>query len=283
MAKCILIKGGLVLQENSFITQDILIKGTIIEHIGKEIPIKEEYKVIDARGLTILPGFVDIHTHGGAMVDFNRAHKEDVVKVSRFFASCGVTSFYATVLTDTIETLKQQLDIISSVETENLRGIHLEGPFLSALYKGAMPEELLRLPDAELFNELQKVARGKIKIITLAPELPGSNELIKELTKSGVIVSIGHSNASYEKAREAIECGALSTTHIMNAMKMLHMHDPGILSAALEGDTYAEMICDGYHLHPPIIRVLLKIKGLDRMIAVTDSTMAAGCGDGTIC
>jgi N-acetylglucosamine-6-phosphate deacetylase len=159
-------------------------------------------------------------------------------------------------------------------------GIHLEGPFLSAFYKGAMKEELLKECDLAFFDELQDAAHGMIRLVTLSPEVPGCDSLIEELSGRGVRVSLGHSGAGYEKTIGAIDAGASSTTHIMNAMKLLHMHDPAILTAVLERDVYAEMISDGFHLHPPIIRLLLKTKGWDRMIAVTDSIMAAGYPDG---
>ena len=210
MPEYILIKEGTLFLEGSFHRKDILIKNSVIKEISPEIPIKKEYRVIKAKELTILPGFVDIHTHGGNLVDFNTASKEEVISVSHFFASKGVTSFYATLVTDSIDILKKQLDIISSVDTPNLRGIHLEGPFLSILYRGAMNEEYLKEPSIELFNEFQKSARGQIKIITLAPELPSSKQLIKELMVQGIVVSIGHSNATYEEAKESIEMGALS-------------------------------------------------------------------------
>ena len=240
---------------------------------------------MDCLGKMILPGFIDIHTHGGAGVDFNHASSDDIKKATRFFSSCGVTSYLPTILTDSPEIMERQLALLSSDavarECPEIIGIHLEGPFLNPNYKGAQPGHYLRACDIGLFEALQGAARGNIRLLTLSPELEGAASFVRALTASGVRVSIGHSAASYEQAMAAIDAGAASATHIMNAMKLLHMHDPAILTAALESDIYAEMICDGFHLFPPIIRLLLKIKGADRMIAVTDSIMAAGLPDGS--
>jgi N-acetylglucosamine-6-phosphate deacetylase len=180
--------------------------------------------------------------------------------------------------------MARQLEVItepSLLEScPQILGVHLEGPFLCAAYRGAQPAEYLRNPDLGTFEALQKAARGRILLTTIAPELEGAAAFTAALTASGVRVSIGHSAASYEQAMAVIAAGAACATHVMNAMKLLHMHDPAILTAVLESDIYAEMICDGFHLFPPIVRFLLKAKGLDRMIAMTDSIMAAGLPDG---
>jgi N-acetylglucosamine-6-phosphate deacetylase len=239
---------------------------------------------LDLQGKYLLPGFIDIHTHGGKGVDFNHADADGVRAVARFFASRGVTSFLPTILTDSPETMLRQLARVTEpsvlADCPEILGIHLEGPFLCEHYKGAQPAEYLRACDSALFARFQNAARGMIRLLTLAPEVEGAVELTRELVSQNVRVSLGHSAASYEQAMAAIEAGATCTTHIMNAMKLQHMHDPAILTAVLETDVYAEMICDGFHLHPPIVRFLIKAKGRDRMIAVTDSIMAAGLPDG---
>lgn len=239
---------------------------------------------LDLQGKYLLPGFIDIHTHGGKGVDFNHADADGVRAVTRFFASRGVTSFLPTILTDSPEIMLRQLARVTEpsvlADCPEILGIHLEGPFLCERYKGAQPAEFLRACDSALFARFQGAARGMIRLLTLAPEVEGAVELTRELVSHNVRVSLGHSAASYEQAMAAIEAGATGTTHIMNAMKLQHMHDPAILTAVLETDVYAEMICDGFHLHPPIVRFLIKAKGRDRMIAVTDSIMAAGLPDG---
>lgn len=162
----------------------------------------------------------------------------------------------------------------------DLLGIHLEGPFLSPEYKGAMPEHLLISPDLDLLKEYQEAAGGNIRYITVSPEVKGVPESIKGMIDLGMKVAIGHSGADYETAWKCINEGAVSATHTFNAMKLLHQHFPAIMGAVLESDIYCEAICDGRHLHPGTVRFLLKMKGLDKVIAITDSIMAAGLPDG---
>jgi len=279
------VKGAQVLHKGIFKALDLLIEGTCIVAMDEQLSVPAGTEVIDATGLFLVPGFIDVHTHGALESDFNHANAEQVAKISRFFASRGVTTYLPTILTDTTETMLKQLDMLSDsallAGNPTLAGIHLEGPFLCPAYKGAMPGRLLRQCDVSLFRELYAASRSTMKIITLAPELEGAIALIEEAVSLGVKVSLGHSGASYEQTMAAIKAGATGTTHIMNAMKLLHMHDPAILTAVLEQDVYAEMICDGFHLHPPIVRLLLKIKGYDRMLAVTDSLSATGCPNGS--
>lgn len=160
-------------------------------------------------------------------------------------------------------------------------GIHLEGPFLASEYKGAMPEHLLLKPDMELLKEYQEAAEGEIRYITVSPEVEGIPEAIPEMKRLGMQVAIGHSGADYDTARRAIMNGAMASTHTGNVMKLLHQHFPAIWGAVLEDDeVYCEVICDGRHLHPGTVRFILKMKGLDRVVAITDSIMAAGLPDG---
>ena len=162
-----------------------------------------------------------------------------------------------------------------------LLGIHLEGPFLSPQYKGAMPEHLLQKPNLELVKEYQEAAEGEIRYITVSPEIEGMVDFIPKLCEQGMAVAIGHSGADYDTARKAIAGGAAASTHTGNAMRLLHQHEPAIWGAVLEDEkVYCEMICDGRHLHPGTVRLILKTKGLDRAVAVTDSIMAAGLPDG---
>lgn len=233
----------------------------------------------------VLPGFIDIHTHGAKGVDVNSASPEDLVRLAAEYAAFGVTGFLPTVACDSPEAMKRAVkNIVLASRLKGrgakILGIHLEGPFLSQEFRGSLPDRYLRLPDLALFDSYFDAAAGLLRIITLAPELPKSAELIRHAVKMGVKVSMGHSGANYEQAAEAVGAGVSSTTHTFNGMRLFHQHRPAIMGAALESDVYCEAICDGRHLHPGAVRLLLKAKGSGRVIAVTDSIMAAGMPDG---
>lgn len=248
-----------------------------------DAPVSGE--VYDAAGKKVIPGFLDIHTHGAVGVDVNGASEEDLGKIAKFFVGNGTTSFLASVLTDTVERTNWCIDQCRAFQQSDsqgaeLLGVHLEGPFLAPAYKGAMPEHLLKTGDAALLRSYQERAEGNIRYLTVSPEVEGAIGLIPEAKALGIVTAIGHSGADYETAMEAICAGAAAATHTFNAMQLLHQHRPAILGAVLESDVYCEAICDGRHLHPGIVRLLLKVKGLDRVVAITDSIMAAGLPDG---
>ena len=241
--------------------------------------------VFDAAGLKVVPGFIDTHSHGAVGVDVNGATAEDLEKISCFMASKGTTSWLCSVLTDTQEQTEwciEQVKLHAKMEQNgaDLLGIHLEGPFLAPAYKGAMPEHLLKKNDIELIRHYQELAEGRIRYITISPELDGANEMIPELRKLGIVVGIGHSGATYDEAMSAIALGATVGTHVGNAMRLFHQHEPAIFGAIMESDVYCETICDGRHLVPGSVRMYAKCKGLDRIVAITDSIMAAGLPDG---
>lgn len=243
-------------------------------------------EVYSAAGNAVIPGFIDVHTHGGCGFDVNAASKEEFQKIGHFFAEQGTTTWLCSILTDTKEQTEKRIQEVlehkaSHENCADLLGIHLEGPFLSAEFKGAMPEALLREGDFELLKEYQRKAEGNIRYITVSPEVSGIPEMIPEMKELGITVAIGHSGADYEEAMKCIRNGAQACTHTCNAMKLFHQHFPAIMGAVLESDVYCEAICDGRHLHPGSVRMLLKAKGYDRVVAVTDSIMAAGLPDGT--
>ena len=241
--------------------------------------------VFDAKGLKVVPGFIDTHTHGAVGVDVNGATAEDLEKISCFMASKGTTAWQCSVLTDTqeqtewcIEQVKQHAKM--EQKGADLLGIHLEGPFLSPDYKGAMPEHLLKKNDIELIRRYQALAEGKIRYIIISPELDGAIDMIPALRELGIVVGIGHTGATYDVAMKAIAEGATVGTHTGNAMRLFHQHEPAVFGAVMESDVYAETICDGRHLVPGTVRMYCKCKGLDRIVAITDSIMAAGLPDG---
>lgn len=239
----------------------------------------------DAAGMRIVPGFIDTHTHGAVGVDVNNASAEDLGAVSRFLADHGTTAWLCSVLTDTQQQTEwcigqyRRCRLVEQTGAE-LVGIHLEGPFLSPAYKGAMPECLLKQHDIALIRRYQELAEGGIRYITVAPELDGVQEMIPALRELGIVVGIGHSGATCRQAMDAIARGATVGTHVGNAMRLFHQHEPAIFGAVMGSDVYCEAICDGRHLAPDTVRMYARCKGLDRMVAITDSIMATGLPDG---
>ena len=254
--------------------------GRIVLPPAENVPAES----VDMGGAYLLPGLIDIHTHGCFGVDVNAADREGYEKISRFAASQGTAGFLCSILTDTVEQTERCIRIaVDAIERPlpgaRLLGIHLEGPFLSPQFKGAMPEHLLRQGDAGLFRRYQELARGHVLYMTAAPEVPGVLPMIREIADE-VTIAIGHSAATYDEACAAIQAGAKAATHTFNAMRPFHHHEPGIIGAVLESDIYCEAITDGLHLNPATLRLLLKVKGWDRVAAITDSIMAAGLPDG---
>lgn len=241
---------------------------------------------VDGEGRQLLPGFLDLHTHGAAGVDVNAADPEGLRKISKFFATRGVAGWQCSVLTDTKEqTLKAIRAAREVIENGSggaaLLGIHLEGPCLSVEYKGAMPESLLmKEAGIDLFREYQEAAGGHITYLTLSPEVPGAVEIIPGLRQLGITVAMGHSAAGYDTSWAAVKAGVTAATHLGNAERLFHQHDPAIWGVALESDCWVEAICDGLHLHPGTVRLYLKAKGWEKVVAITDSIMAAGLPDG---
>lgn len=279
-----LFKNARVYRNHTFEAADVLVCGGKIDGIGPDLNAPAGCEVVDLSGLTLVPGFIDLHTHGGNGIDVNAATAKELDDIGAFFAKHGTTGWQCSILTDTEEQtlwcIEQAKAAMAAPATgAKLLGIHLEGPFLATEYKGAMPENLLRKGDAELFRRYQKAAEGAIRYITVSPEVEGVPEMIAEIADE-VTVAIGHSGADYEVAMQAIANGAKVCTHTFNAMGLFHQHRPGMMGAALETDIFCEAICDGRHLHPGSVRMLLKCKGWDKVVAITDSIQAAGLPDG---
>ena len=279
------IVNGKVYSDGVFKEKTICIESGYIHVLPLGQRPEDGAKVYDAAGKKVVPGFIDVHSHGAVGVDVNAATAEELEKIGHFMATQGTTSWLCSVLTDTKEQTLWCIDEFKKhKEMEgngaNLLGIHLEGPFLAKEFKGAMPEHLLRDADVELLKEYQDAAEGNIRYLTVSPEIDGIVDAIPLIKELGIVVAIGHSGADYDTSMKAIENGAASCTHIFNAMKLLHQHFPAIMGAALESDIYCEAICDGRHLHPGVVRLLIKTKGIDRVVAITDSIMAAGLPDG---
>lgn len=239
---------------------------------------------------TLTAAFFDIHVHGACSFDFMTATSAEIDAVGQFLARRGVAHYFPTTVTGPIDaTLRALESLADAIEAPHSLdalalpvGIHLEGPFVSHTKRGVHPAAFIQQPAVELFERFQQAARGHIRLMTLAPELPHSLEVIEYATSRGVRVSMGHSNATMQETQAAIAAGATSSTHLFNAMRALDHREPGIVGTILDSnDVYAEAICDGVHVHPAVIRLWLKMKGEDRGILVTDGMSATGMPDGT--
>ena len=256
----------------------------------QEGEIPAEARRLDFPGATLAPAFLDVHIHGGAGHDVMEATPEALSTVSQFLASRGTGRFLATTVTApmdatlrSLEGLAKRIEDAKAEDWQGARplGIHLEGPFLSHAKRGVHPPEHLLEPNIAIFDRFFDAAEGKVRLMTLAPELPGALELAAHATARGVRVSVGHSNATAAETRKAITAGATSATHTFNAMRALDHREPGILGTVLGTDSlYAELICDGIHVDSSLVPVWWRSKGTKRAILVTDAMSAAGMPDG---
>ncbi len=245
-------------------------------------------RVVDFTGALIGPAFFDVHIHGAAGHDVMEATSQALEAVGRFLASRGTGSFLATTVTATldvtlrsVEGLARLIDRPDMAGTASPIGIHLEGPFLSHAKRGVHPPNLLLAPDIGTFDRIYDAAEGHVRLMTLAPELPGAAELAGHATARGVRISVGHSNATAAETRTVIAAGAVSATHTFNAMRPLDHREPGILGTVLTLDSlYAELICDGIHTAPEIVKLWWRAKGPEHAILVTDAMSATGMPEG---
>ncbi|MFI6355866.1 N-acetylglucosamine-6-phosphate deacetylase [Streptomyces sp. NPDC050743] len=238
-------------------------------------------EVIDVTGHWLVPGFVDIHNHGGGGASFSGT-AEQILTAVRTHRLHGTTTLVASTVTDEMDLLVRQAGLLSELaEQGEIAGIHFEGPFISPCRKGAHSEELLRDPDPAEVRKLIDAARGKAKMVTLAAELPGGTDSVRLLAEHGVIAAIGHTDATYEQTVEAIDAGATVATHLFNAMPALNHRAPGPIAALLEDERVTvELINDGTHLHPAALELAFHRAGADRVAFITDAMDAAGIGDG---
>ncbi|MEU3918020.1 N-acetylglucosamine-6-phosphate deacetylase [Streptomyces sp. NPDC029004] len=237
---------------------------------------------IDLTGHWVVPGFVDIHNHGGGGASFTSGSAEDVLTGVRTHREHGTTTLVASTVTGEMDFLAHRAGFLSElVEQGDLAGIHFEGPFISPCRKGAHSEELLRDPDPAEVRKLIDAARGTAKMVTLATELPGGIDSVRLLAEHGVIAAIGHTDATYEQTVEAIDAGASVATHLYNAMPGLGHRAPGPIAALLEDERITvELINDGTHLHPAALELAFHRAGAARVAFITDAMDAAGFGDG---
>ena len=267
----------------NFIACQIEIENKVIKSIypyGK-MPVDLDY-----HELRIIPGMIDVHTHGGLGFDTNDGDKDGLKKWAQFLLKEGITSFCPTTVTQSEEVLMKAVKNVAEVVEEgyegaDILGIHFEGPYLNPKRKGAHYEPFIVKPSVEQFKKYQEAANNMIKIMTLACELDENFELTRYCSQNGVNVSIGHSVISYDEAMLAVANGASSITHTYNAMNSLHHREPALVGAAMNlKDTYAEIICDGNHVVFPAIRSLIESKGKDYCILIDDALCAKGCKPG---
>ena len=276
-----ILKNGLVFGENDFSRRDVYINSA---HQIVPEPEGGDEAVIDAERLYVLPGLLDVHIHGAVGCDFCDGNGESLSQIAAYLHASGVTSFCPTSMTLPEERLSEIFKSISEVKEDgqhsHIAGIHMEGPFLSSAKKGAQKESYLRNPDVAMFRRLNEAAGGRIRLVTIAPELPGADEFITEL-KDQAAISLGHSTASYDTAARAFQKGACHATHLFNAMPPFLHREPGIIGAAADNENVmVEIICDGIHLHPSVIRSVFRLFGDDRVILISDAMRATGMADG---
>lgn len=277
-----IIKGGKVFQEDgSFLEQAIYIND---HRLVDKAEYQDDGEVIDAEGLLVLPGLVDIHSHGAAGEDFSDGNPEGLKKILQYEKRCGITSYCPTSMTFPKERLRQIFASIKGARTEDgatVGGINMEGPFLDPAKKGAHVEKWIAAPDVAFVRELNQDADGLVRLVTLAPNMDGAEEFIKEMHKE-VCISLGHTAADYDCASRAMKLGAHHVTHLYNAMQPFGHRAPGLIGAAMDDpECMVELICDGYHIHPSAIRAAFRMFGPERVILISDSMRATGMENGT--
>ncbi|MFF4385178.1 MULTISPECIES: N-acetylglucosamine-6-phosphate deacetylase [unclassified Streptomyces] len=243
----------------------------------------EGARSVDLSGHWIVPGFVDMHNHGGGGASFTSGTAEDVLKGVRTHREHGTTTLVASTVTGDLDELARRAGLLAELtQAGEIAGIHFEGPFINPCRKGAHKEDLLRDPDPAEVRKLIDAAHGAARMFTLATELPGGLDSVRLLAEHGVIAAIGHTDATYEQTRAAIDAGATVATHLFNAMPPLAHREPGPIAALLEDERITvELINDGTHLHPAALELAFHHAGAHRVALITDAMDAAGFGDGT--
>lgn len=281
-----IIKNGEAYIDGSFKQVNISIANGMITALDEATISKTEDEVVDVTGLYVLPGLIDIHTHGCMGQDFCNGTEEALRTMAEYELSQGITSFCPTSMTYDEETLGKLFQTAATYvkkpisQAAEVIGINMEGPYIAKEKIGAQNPKYLQLPDVEAFKRLQEKAKGLIRLVDIAPELEGATAFIKQL-KDQVNISLAHTNADYATASQAFELGANHVTHLFNAMPGFAHREPGVIGAAADKDKiFVEMICDGVHLHPATVRAAYKLFGADRVVLISDSMEATGLPDG---
>ncbi|PHO06131.1 N-acetylglucosamine-6-phosphate deacetylase, partial [Thermoanaerobacterium thermosaccharolyticum] len=277
----LIINGRLLLDNNIVDGKDLLIEDNKIAAIGKGL---SGDNVINADGNYISPGFIDIHIHGSAGFDTMDGTFDAINAISKSIAKRGTTSFLPTTMTEDKNKIKNAIKNVyenkNRVEGAEILGIHMEGPFINPKQKGAQDEKFILKPTIDNFLELCGDYIDIVKLVTIAPEIEGSLDLIKFLKEKGIIVSVGHTDSTYDEVAAGFKAGITHATHVFNAMRGFHHREVGTLGAIFDLDISAELIVDGIHSVFPAIRTVLKLKGKGNTNLITDAMMAANLSDG---
>jgi N-acetylglucosamine-6-phosphate deacetylase len=276
--------GNVIASDETFANGWVVLEDGVIADLGaKGSEPRGVEQSLDLQGNHVLPGFVDVHVHGGGGRSFG-ADVEANAAVSKFHATGGTTSLLAgittapsSVMLEGARVLGEASDIEGSAE---IIGLHLEGPFISVVRKGAHNPSQIRPPDSKELASLHLASQGKVRLVTAAPEEPGFDELLREATLSNVRIGAGHTDATGQQFLTAIAAGVKSLTHTFNGMRPFDHRSPAVLQAIVDSDVMCEIICDGLHVHPTLIRMLRRLVGPERVILITDAVAWAGLGDG---
>ena len=254
---------------------------------GKILPEEVPADAVDLGGATVIPGLIEVHSHGNSGYDFSDGNYEGLKEMAKFYLSCGVTSFAPASMTLPYDVLEKAFATAKQLKAEApegcsvIRGIQMEGPYFSYNKRGAQNADYLKDPDFEGFKKLYEGCDGLVAIADVAPELPGAKGFVEQ-AKALCTVSIAHTDCTYDHAKVAVDAGVTHLTHLYNAMPGIHHRNPGAIPAAVENkNVRAEIICDGLHIHPASVRLAFSMFGGDRMIIVSDSGRCAGQPDGT--
>lgn len=264
----------------------LVITDGIIQEISPDVGGFNARKSLHFPDTVAVPGFIDVHCHGYGGNSTQSGDRTDLRNIAESVAQHGVTTVFPTAEADTRESLFDIVQAFGAVADQeylgaDLGGLHLEGPYLSEKKAGMMDPDTLRAPDLQEWEELVSCSNGRIEKITIAPELPGAPELIERADAEDIVVSAGHTNATYDEANRGFDAGISSVTHLYNAMRQFHHRQPGILGAAVtRGDIYGELIADFVHLHPAALELAFETLGVDRCLLITDSTAVTGLPDG---
>jgi N-acetylglucosamine-6-phosphate deacetylase len=278
-----LIKNCNIIYLNKIENGSILIENGKIKEINP-ITCSDE-NILDAHGLYISPGFIDVHIHGAGGFDTMDGTVLAINTIAKTIVKNGTTSFTPTTMTVSIEAIQKSMKAIKQLKEEgtegaHVLGAHLEGPFINPEAIGAQNPNYLLSPSISSYNEMVRDCEDSVVSITLAPEVDGAKELIKYLSEKGIICSLGHTKATYEEAMEAIKCGACHSTHLYNVMTPLNHRNPGVVGATFDSDITTETISDGIHISYPALRIAYKQKGTDNVLLITDAMMACSMPDG---